>query len=195
VFSVNPGESSVERSEGGDVSELKLKRVRPEKVEHYFNRAKVAAERSTCLRRKIGAVIIKNDVEVSSGYVGSPRGTDNCTDGDTCLRIELGIPSGERYELCRSVHAEQNAIINAARVGIDILDGEMYIWSEKIKDAYSPDRGSSKIYGPCMICKKMLINAGLKKVHMNEKGVGTQSYTLKDIRDMLAEEEANLKKE
>ena len=171
----------------------KPKGKRPGKSEHYYNRAKVAADRGTCLRRRIGAVIIKDDVEISSGYVGSPRGTDNCTDGDRCLRIELGIPSGERYELCRSVHAEQNTIINASRVGINILDGEMYIWSEKIKEAYNPGRETEKIYGPCMICKKMIINAGLKKVHMTEKGVGTKTYTLKDIIEMLQEEEENLK--
>ena len=92
-------------------------RKRPDKSEHYLNRAKVAAERSTCLRRKIGAVIVRDGVEVSSGYVGSPRGTEHCIDIGRCLRKELGIPPGERYELCRSVHAEQNAIVKAAQTG------------------------------------------------------------------------------
>jgi len=166
---------------------------RPEKFEHYLNRAKVAAERGTCLRRRVGAVIVKDDVEVSSGYVGAPRGTENCCDLGRCLRIEAGIPSGQRYELCRSVHAEQNAIVNAARSGIGIKDGEMYISSEKIEGAYGrDDLYKPKIYGPCMICKKEIINAGIKAVHMREEGIGVRSYSIKELRTMLADEEKRL---
>ncbi len=169
-------------------------RKRPDKFEHYLNRARVAAERSTCLRRRIGAVVVKDDVEVSSGYVGSPRGTHHCIDTGSCLRRELGITPGERYELCRSVHAEQNAIINAARAGIAIVDGEMYIHSERIEGQYSRERGeTSKIYGPCIICAKMIINAGLAAVHMREEGVGTRTYTLEDIKRVLIEEEQSLR--
>ena len=165
-------------------------RKRPDRFEHYLNRAKVASERSTCLRRKVGAVIIKDGVELSSGYVGSPRGTPHCIDIGKCLRMELGIAPGERYELCRSVHAEQNAIINAARMGISIVNGEMYISSERIKGAYDEIRGESdKIYGPCMICKKEIINAGLKAVHMREEGVGERSYVVNELKKMLAQEE------
>jgi len=172
---------------------VKLKRERPGKFEHYLNRAKVVAERSTCLRRKIGAVIVKDDVEVSSGYVGSPRGTINCVDAEKCLRRELKIPSGERYELCRSVHAEQNAIINAARVGINILGGEIYISSQRIKGGYSQSKESGRIYGPCMLCQKEIINAGLEKVHMREEGVGVRTYTLGEIKKMLSKEEEKLR--
>ena len=154
----------------------KLKRKSPSKFEHYLNRAKVAAERSTCLRRKIGAIVIKNDVVVSSGYVGSPRSMPNCIDSGKCLRIELGISSGQRYELCRSVHAEQNAIINAARSGINIINGVMYISSERINIGYHR-KDQRKIYGPFIICKKEIINVGIRAVHMREEGIGTQSFT------------------
>ena len=170
-------------------------RKRPDKFEHYLNRARVAAERSTCLRRKIGAIIVKDDVEVSSGYVGSPRGTEHCIDTGTCLRRELGIPPGERYELCRSVHAEQNAIINAARTGVTITGGEMYIYSERIKGQYSETSGETrKIYGPCIICAKMIINAGLEAVHMREEGVRTKTYNMEDLKELLREEEETLRK-
>ena len=169
---------------------------RPDAFEHYLNRAKVAAERSTCLRRKVGAVIIRDGVEVSSGYVGSPRGVDHCIDRGKCLRRDLGIPSGERYELCRSVHAEQNAIINAARAGVSLLGGEMYISSEKLKWGYG-ERGTTekpKVYGPCLICMKEIINAGLTKVHMREEGVGSESYVVAQIQTMLHQEEEEIRK-
>ncbi len=170
-------------------------RKRPDKFEHYLNRARVAAERSTCLRRRIGAIIVKDDVEVSSGYVGSPRGTEHCIDVGRCLRRELGIPPGERYELCRSVHAEQNAIINAARAGVTIVGGELYIYSERIKGQYSEKSGEmSKIYGPCIICAKMIVNTGLEAVHMTEEGVGTKTYKLEDLKRVLREEEQALKR-
>jgi dCMP deaminase len=167
-----------------------LQRERPSKLEHYLNRAKVAAERSTCLRRKVGAVIIKNDTEVSSGYVGSPRDTPNCIDLGTCIRIELGTPSGERYELCRSVHAEQNAIINAARTGANVSDGEMYISSELIGSGYS--KGTSKMpqtLRPCALCMKEIINAGLTRVHMRDELSGkVKSYTIEQLKKMLEDE-------
>ena len=86
---------------------------RRDKVNYYLDLAEVVAQRSTCLRRHYGAVIVKNDEVISTGYVGAPRGRKNCSDLGTCIREELQIPRGERYELCRSVHAEQNAIISA----------------------------------------------------------------------------------
>ncbi|TKJ29472.1 hypothetical protein CEE39_09170 [bacterium (candidate division B38) B3_B38] len=167
---------------------------RPNKFEHFLNRAKVAAERSTCLRRKIGAVIIKDGVELSSGYVGAARETDHCIDMGKCLRKELRIPSGQRYELCRSVHAEQNAIINAARVGVSLVGGEMYISSERIKGGYNESsEDKRKIYGPCMICQKEIINAGLEAVHMREEGVEFRTYNLEDLKEMLREKEKQLR--
>lgn len=178
------------------MSEKDASGIRPGKFDHYLNRAKVAAERGTCMRRRVGAIIVKDDNEVSSGYVGAPRGTENCCDLGRCLRIDAGIPSGERYELCRSVHAEQNAIVNAARTGISVKDGEMYISSEKLEGTYrKEDLEKPKIYGPCMICKKEIINAGIKMVHMREEGVGTQSYTIEELEAMLDGEEKKLAEE
>ncbi len=163
---------------------------RPTRFENYLNRAKVASERSTCLRRRVGAIIVKGEIELSSGYVGSPRGGTHCIDIGKCLRRELGIQPGTRYELCRSVHAEQNAIINAARTGMSIVDGEMYIYSKRLEGEYEQANiRSKKIYGPCIICKKEIINAGLTKVHMWEDGVGKKTYTIKNIRNLLDKEE------
>ena len=170
-------------------------RKRPDKFEHFLNRAMVAAEMSTCMRRRIGAIIVKYGVEVSSGYVGSPRGTEHCIDTGNCLRKELGIPPGERYELCRSVHAEQNTIINAARTGMNIAGGVMYLHSERVKGQYNERGGETrKMYGPCMICTKMIINAGLVAVHMKEEGVGVETYTVDDLKQMLRDQEESLKK-
>jgi len=175
---------------------IHLKRDRPSKFDHYLNRAKVAAERSTCLRRKIGAIIVRNDTEISSGYVGSPRKTVNCIDIGECLRIELGIPSGQRYELCRSVHAEQNAIINAARAGISVMGGELYISSERIFQGYNEGKNHVKrIYGPCIICKKLIINSGISVIHMREEGVGCKSYDVDEIKQLLQDEEIVIRKE
>ncbi|MCW3985150.1 MAG: dCMP deaminase family protein [Candidatus Bathyarchaeota archaeon] len=167
---------------------------RPSLHEHFFNRAKVVAQRSTCLRRKVGAIIVnENGVQLSSGYSGAPRNLKHCAAIGKCLRIELGIPSGQRYELCRSVHAEQNAIINAARIGTAILGGELYISSQKMNE-YTNGNEKNKIYGPCIICKKEIINAGLKKVHMREIGVGDKTYNLEDIKKLLAKEEEEWRK-
>ena len=89
--------------------------MRRDKVNYYLDLAEIVSQRGTCLRRRYGAVIVKNDEVVSTGYVGSPRGRKNCTDLGFCIRQKLQIPRGERYELCRSVHAEANAIISASR--------------------------------------------------------------------------------
>lgn len=167
-----------------------LRRHRPSVQTHYLNRARIAAERSTCLRRFVGAIIIKDGVEVSSGYVGAPRSAVNCIDVGRCLRTELRIPSGQNYELCRSVHAEQNALINAARSGASVLGGEMYISSRKVPSAYpSRQRGIEKVYGPCLMCIKEIINAGIKAVHMREEGVGTKSYIDEELPSLLTEAE------
>jgi dCMP deaminase len=173
----------------------KLRGERPGKHQHFLNRARVVAERSTCLRRKVGAIIVSNDgVELSSGYSGAPRKTKHCLSVGNCLRTELKIPSGENYELCRSVHAEQNSIINAARIGISIVKGEIYISSQKMKGAYGNQK-EDKVYGPCIICKKEIINAGLTKIHMREEGVGEQTFTLRQLKKLLKEEEEKRKEE
>ena len=131
---------------------------RPEKDEYYLNIAKVVSSRSTCLKVLIGAIIVKNDQIIATGYVGAPRSTKSSLEHGFCLRRRLNIPSGTQYELCRSVHAEQNAIINAARAGVSILGGDMYIYGEL------RDSGKTINAFPCFICKKMIINSGIKRI-------------------------------
>ena len=131
---------------------------RPNRDEYYLNIAKEVSTRSTCYRANIGAIIVKNDQIIATGYVGAPRGTKDCFTHGFCLRDKLNIPSGQRYEMCRSVHAEQNAIINAARAGVSLHDGDMYIWGKRMPS------GELINAFPCFICKKMIINTGLRRV-------------------------------
>lgn len=137
--------------------------TRPEKDIYYLNIARQVSKRSTCLRRRFGAIIVKDDAIIATGYVGAPRGTPNCIDLGKCLRQELNVPSGQRYELCRSVHAEANAIINAARSGVSVLGAKMYVFGE------NPD-GSIAEVKPCKMCRRMIINAGIKEVIVPWRG-------------------------
>ncbi len=131
--------------------------MRPSKDKYYLNIAKEVAQRSTCFRAKIGAVIIRGDQIVSTGYVGAPRKTKDCLERGNCLRDILNIPHGQRYELCRSIHAEQNALINAARAGTSIFNGNMYLYGED-------KEGKMINVFPCFICKKMIINSGIENL-------------------------------
>lgn len=142
------------------------KNLRPSKDRYYLNIAKEVSRRSTCLKVLIGAIIVRDDQIIATGYVGAPRKTKSSLEHGFCLRQMLGIPSGAQYELCRSVHAEQNAIINAARAGVSLLNGDMFIYGEKRDDLISQSREKGKLLNayPCFICKKMIINSGLKRV-------------------------------
>ena len=120
---------------------------RPTWDEYFMGIAELTARRSTCLRRNVGAVIVQDRHIVATGYNGAPRGIDHCAQRGGCLREELGIPSGERHELCRALHAEQNAIIQAATFGQSIEGATIYI-----------------THAPCIICSKMIINAGINKI-------------------------------
>ena len=135
-----------------------MKNKRISKDEYYLGIAKEVARRSTCFRRSIGAIIIRDDQIISTGYVGAPRKTKDSFEHGFCLRDKLKIPHGQRYELCRSVHAEQNAIINAARAGVSLLGGDIYIYGS----VSGKDETIDAI--PCYICKKMIINSGLNRV-------------------------------
>ena len=105
---------------------------RRDKINYYLDLAEIVSQRTTCLRRRYGAVIVKNDEVISTGYVGAPRGRKNCTDLGYCIRTELKIPRGERYELCRSVHAEANAIISASRD--KMIDATLYLTGVEVAD-------------------------------------------------------------
>jgi len=135
---------------------MKSKRI--SKDDYYLGIAKEVARRSTCFRRSIGTIIVRDDQIISTGYAGAPRKTRDSYEHGFCLRDKLGIPHGERYELCRSVHAEQNAIINAARAGVSLLGGDIYIYGS------IPGKEKPVNAFPCFICKKMIINAGLDRV-------------------------------
>ena len=129
---------------------------RIDKINYYLDIAKSVAARSTCLKRHYGAVIVNNDEIIATGYNGAPRGRANCCDIGSCLRIKLGIPSGQRYEICRSVHAEMNAIISASRK--DMKGSTLYLVG------IEPDGSYTKFAEPCSMCKRIIINAGIELV-------------------------------
>ncbi len=159
---------------------------RTDKVNYYLDIAETVAERSTCLRRHYGAIIVREDEIISTGYNGAPRGRKNCADLGYCLRDELKIPSGERYELCRSVHAEQNAIISAARR--DCLGGTLYLAGRNPKTG---ELLTDTI--PCSMCRRFIINAGIRRV-VCRTGEGT--YTVTDVRDWIFNDDSvNMKAE
>ena len=124
---------------------------RPTWDEYFMQMAELTAKRSTCLRRHVGAVIVKDKHIVATGYNGAPRGLSHCDELGGCLRQKLNVPSGERHELCRALHAEQNAIIQAATLGQSIEGASIYITHQ-----------------PCVICAKMIINAGIDKIVVKE---------------------------
>jgi len=128
----------------------------------YMEIAKIVSMRSTCIRAHVGTVIIKNDTIVSTGYNGSPRGESNCCDLGICERYRLGIEPGKHYEICHSIHSEANAIINAARSGISVMDGDMYLYFERL------DGQKIKHGGPCLMCSGMIKNVGIKKFIIKE---------------------------
>lgn len=153
---------------------------RPEKDQYYLNIARVVSARSTCLKVAMGAIIVKEDQIIAAGYAGAPRHTKSSSEHGFCLRKKLNIPSGTQYEMCRSVHAEQNAIINAARAGVSLLGGDIFIYGE----SRETDQAINAF--PCFICKKMLINCGLKRVVTSVKD-NEQGYMVFLVEDWIKE--------
>lgn len=121
--------------------------MRPSWDEYFIKITKIVAERSTCLRRQVGAIIVKDNRIITTGYNGAPQNMAHCEALGGCMREKLGIPSGERHEICRATHAEQNAIIQAAVMGVSIDGGTCYVTDS-----------------PCSLCAKMLINAGIVRI-------------------------------
>jgi dCMP deaminase len=146
---------------------------RTNKQNYYLDIADSVLERSTCLRRKYGAIIVRNDEIISTGYNGAPRGRRNCSDLGRCTRETLNIPSGQRYELCRSVHAEANAIISASRR--DMIGATIYLvgrdarTNELLRDAMS-----------CSMCKRQIINAGIEQVVIRQTETEFRSIPVND---------------
>jgi len=154
--------------------------MRVDKNNYYLNIAESALERGTCIRRNFGAIIVKNDEIISTGYVGAPRGRKNCCDLKYCVREKLSIPRGERYELCRSVHAEQNAIISAERR--DMIGSTMYLVGKNFVDGEYVQNAM-----PCALCKRMIINAGIKEVVIRDTKT---DYRIIDVKDFIENDES-----
>lgn len=153
---------------------------RIDKENYYLDIAETVLERATCLRRCYGAIIVKNDEIVATGYNGAPRGRKNCGDLGYCTREAMNIPSGERYELCRSVHAEANAIISAARS--DIIGGTLYLAGRDAKSGnLLPDATS------CAMCRKLIINAGIDRVVVRRTKT---DYTVVHVEDWIREDDS-----
>ena len=153
---------------------------RVSKHNYYLDIAQTVAERSTCLRKKYGAIIVKDDAIIATGYNGAPRGRKNCNDLNFCMREKLNIPRGERYELCRAVHAEANAIISAPRD--QMLGATLY------QTCVSPEDGS--IVGnicSCMMCKRMVINAGITKVIFRDT---KDEYHIVDVQEWIDDDDS-----
>lgn len=153
---------------------------RRDKINYYLDLAEMVSHRSTCLRRHYGAVIVSHDEVIATGYVGAPRGRKNCSDIGTCIRNELGIPRGERYELCRSVHAEANAIISASRK--DMLGASMFLCGLEAESGRYIERSSS-----CAMCKRMIINSGIEKVYIRDT---KDEYRVVNVSDWIENDDS-----
>ena len=152
---------------------------RMSKDKYYLNIADAVLDRSTCLRRKYGAIIVKNDEIISTGYVGAPRGRQNCCDLGYCTREKLNVPRGERYELCRSVHAEANAIISASRN--ECIGGDIYLVGHDAKTGAILSDATS-----CSMCRRMIINAGLRRVVIRNSRT---EFTIVQVRDWIDQDD------
>ncbi len=153
---------------------------RVSKHNYYLDIAQTVSERSTCLRKHYGSIIVKNDSIVSTGYNGAPRGRKNCSDLQNCYRDKMNVPRGERYELCRSVHSEANAIIAAPRE--QMIGATLYMCCT--------DPASGEIVGgtsSCMMCKRMVINAGIEKVYVRET---KDKYTVYNVSEWIENDDS-----
>lgn len=149
--------------------------ARVDKTNYYLDIAESILERGTCIRRKYGAVIVKNDEIISTGYAGAPRGRKNCDELGFCAREKLKIPRGERYEMCRSVHAEQNAIISASRR--DLIGSTLYLVGVDANTGEYVENAA-----PCMLCKRFIINAGIKNIFVRNN---KNEYTEIKVQDYI----------
>ena len=151
-----------------------------DKQNYYLHLAEMVSQRDTCLRRLYGAVIVKNDEVIATGYVGAPRGRKNCSDLKVCIRQKLKIPRGERYEMCRSVHAEANPIISAPR---DKMTGSsLYLVGREVSDGSYVKNASS-----CSMCKRMIINAGISTVYIRDT---KDNYRVVRVQDWVDNDES-----
>ena len=153
--------------------------IRRDKTNYYLDIAEAVLERGTCIRRKFGAIIVNHDEIISTGYVGAPRGRANCSDLGYCTREKLGIPKGQRYELCRSVHAEANAILSASRR--NMLGASLFLVCHDAK--------TGQLYSevePCSMCKRLIINAGIEQVIIRRTET---EYSVMKVSDWVENDE------
>jgi dCMP deaminase len=153
---------------------------RRDKTNYYLDIAETVSKRGTCLRRNFGAIIVKNDEIISTGYTGSPRGRKNCSDLGFCRREQLKIPRGTRYELCRSVHAEANCIISASRR--DMIDSTLYLVGIDVKTGQLVKNANS-----CSMCKRLIINAGIQKVIVRDT---ENDYRIINVSDWIENDDS-----
>ena len=163
---------------------VKIKMVssmeRIDKINYYLDIAESVLERSTCIRRAFGAIVVKNDEIIATGFNGAPRGRKNCCDLKYCLREKLNIPRGERYEMCRSIHAEQNCIISASRK--DLIDSTLYLVGKEVENNNYVSNSN-----PCAMCKRMIINAGIKKIVIRDD---KENYRMIDVNEYIDNDES-----
>ena len=153
---------------------------RTSKENYYLGIADAVLERSTCMRRKYGAIIVRSDEIISTGYNGAPRGRKNCSDLGYCAREAMQIPSGERYELCRSVHAEANAIISASRR--DMIGATLYLVGRDAKSGELLHDTTS-----CSMCRRQIINSGITKVVAR---IGENDFTITDVEEWIMKDDS-----
>lgn len=154
--------------------------TRKSKENYYLDIADAVLDRSTCMRKKYGAIIVRNDEIISTGYNGAPRGRKNCTDLNYCAREALKVPSGERYELCRSVHAEANAIISASRR--DMLGATLYLVGRFASDGSLLTDTTS-----CSMCRRQIINSGIEKVVAR---TGEGDFTITNVDEWILKDDS-----
>lgn len=168
------------KNPANDIAERGTYMIRRDKHNYYLDIAETVIERGTCLRRMFGAVIVKNDEIISTGYNGAPRGRKNCCDEGFCIREKLKIPRGTRYELCRSVHAEANAIISAPRN--EMIGATLYLACRDYKTNELVAGTSS-----CPMCKRLVINAGIINVVIRDS---RDEYRTIDVNEWISDDES-----
>jgi len=157
-----------------------MKMERQDKENYYLDIAETVMHRSTCKRRKYGAIIVLNDEIIATGYNGAPRGRKNCLDLAVCMRDELNIPRGERYEICRSVHAEANCIISAARR--DMIGATLYLSGVDAKTGDLMDDTT-----PCSMCRRLIINSGIERTICR---IANREFVIVHTRDWVFDDDS-----
>lgn len=153
---------------------------RRDKINYYLDIAETVLKRGTCLRRNYGAIIVKNDEIISTGYTGAPRGRKNCIDLGYCMREQLNIPRGQMYEKCRSVHAEMNACVSAARR--DMMGATLYLVGRDAKTKKLIENANS-----CAMCKRIIINSGIERVIIRDTDDG---YRIKNVEEWITSDDS-----